>query len=213
MRLKSGILFIVACIAILFVTGCSKKDSGDSVISGGSSEGSLTNHEGANEVVTANNVEIVTKKINDMAMDVYSRAILTPSFDKPSNFTTNLNGDIDGNKSGKVSIKGSVVTKMTGIITSGVDYNIVSIFYDFSDDGEMYYGGSLTYNGAVKYNTNNDFVSNTITFNGGFRFNGAYSGTEDIRTTVRVDSEGNYSYDVSANVTSGGVSFSKSFKY
>ena len=212
MKRKLFEMLLIACIAIFFVPGCSKND-GDSSTTDGSSEGSLADHEGANEVVTVSNVDAVTKEINATAWDVFGRAIRTPSFKAATNLTTNLNGDVAGRSSGKASVIGTAVTKMTGILTTGVDYNIVSVFYDFSDDGEMYFGGSLTYKGSVKYNSKSQFESNTITYKGGLKFNGAYSGTEDITTTVKVDSAGNYSFEGTATVTSGGETFTQSFKY
>ena len=212
MKRKLFEILLMACIAIFFVPGCSK-NAGDSITNGGSSEGSLADHEGANEVVTASNVDTVTKEINAMVWDVYGRAIMMPSFKAATNVTTNLNGDVAGDTSGKASVIGTAVTKLTGILTTGVDYTIVSVFYDFSDDGEMYFGGSLTYKGSVKYNSKSQFESNTITYKGGLKFNGAYSGTEDITTTVKVDSAGNYSFEGTATVTSGGETFTQSFKY
>ena len=213
MKRKLFEMLLMACIAIFFVPGCSK-NGGDSSTTDGSSEGSLADHEGANEVVTASNVDTVTKEINAMAWDVFGRAILMPSFGKAAaSITTNLNGDVAGDKSGKASVIGTSVTKTTGILTTAVDYTIVSVFYDFSDDGEMYFGGSLTYKGSAKYNSKSQFESNTITYKGGLKFNGAYSGTEDITTTVKVDSEGNYSFEGTATVTSGGETFTQNFKY
>jgi len=204
----------MACIAIVFVPGCSDNDDGDkSPTGGGSSAGSLSDHAGANAVVTEDNVDEVTAEINTTAWRVFGAGLTKIQVGKPADYTTNLSGDVVGLKNGKATVKGKIVTKMNVATVSGVDYDFTCTFYDFSDDGQLYLGGSLSYKGSAKY-SNNMPESQTITIKGGLKFNGKYSGEEDFTTTVTINmSTGKASYEGTTTVTSGGKTFTQSFKY
>jgi len=211
-------MLLMVCIAIFFIPGCSKDDDGDKSPTGGgggsSSAGSLAEHAGANTVVTETNADQVTTEINSTAWEVFGRAMSTASYGKAAaDVTTNLKGDVAGLKNGKATVNGKMITKMSGMTATGVDYDFTCTFYDFSDDGELYLGGSLSYEGSAKYGSNYQLESYTITVKGGLKFNGQYSGSEDFTTTVKIESAGNYSYEGTTTVTSGGKTFTESFKY
>ncbi len=213
---KLFVMLLMVCIAIFFVSGCSKKDDGGGSPTGGgsSSDGSLSEHTGANTVVTESNVDQVTTEINNVALSVFGRAMQTAFYGKAvTNETINLRGDVIGIQSGKAAVSGKIINKMDFTAYVGTDYDFTCTFFDFSDDGELYFGGSLLYKGSAKY-SKTTLESRTIIIKGGMKFNGKYSGTEDFTTTVTaIISTGKTTYNGATTVTSGGKAFTHSFKY
>ena len=212
--MKKNLFHFLLMISIVFLFGVGCSDDGGGGPTGGDVDaGSLADRSTApNEPVTVDNADQVVSEINTVAIGVYANA--QSSVEKPAvNITANLGGEIPGQKNGKADVDGKAITKMSGIILTGVDYNVDCTYYDYSDDDELFLGGSIAYTGTVKYDTNNKLTENSVTMRGGIRFNGKYEGSEEFTITVTMDTAGAYSYEGTATITSDGETFTITISY
>ena len=206
------LFLLVISVGLFLGFGCSKDDGG-SPTGGDVNAGSLSERSNVpNEQVTVGNVDQVVSKINTVAMNTYTKALL--SVEKPAvNITANLGGDVPGDHSGKADVDGEVITKYSGITLTGVDYNVICTYYDYSDDGELFLGGSVAYTGVTKYDANNKLTDYSVTMRGGLRFNGTYEGSEEFTITKKLDAEGAPTYEGTVTITSDGKTFTQSISY
>lgn len=211
---KAFSLMLVLLVGIFLAVGCGDddddKDDSGSPTGGGSTAGSLTTHQGANAAVTQDNVQTVSSEINAKAWDVFGRALSTAQVGKIADYTTKLAGDVQGRNSGKATVAGNIVTKLSGQMPSTMNYNFTCTYFDFSDDGHMFLGGKMTYTGAYNY-TNQTY---NIDIYGDMRFNGDYEGSQKFNTTINMNATtGTTGYTVTTETTSGGQTFTNTFNY
>ncbi|MCE5249761.1 hypothetical protein LLG96_06025 [bacterium] len=180
---------------------------------GGTTAGSLTERpNSANVVVTKENVQTVSNEVNTVAWTAFGKAMQTASYGKQAaDYTTNLDGEVSGASSGKAVVKGKMVSKMSGTTPTGIDYDFTCTLYDYSDDGKLFLGGTFTYKGAATYSgyTLNKYE---ITVTGDINFNGTYQGSEKFTTKMVMTGTAEMTYDVTTTVTSGGQTFTTSYK-
>ena len=210
---KHLLLFLVMISVGMFSGfGCSK-DNGGSPTGGDVNAGSFSERSNVpNEPVTAGNADQVISEINTVAMNTYAKALT--NVEKPAaSITTNLGGDVAGLKNGKADIDGKVNTKSSGLTLTGVDYDVNCTYYDFSDDGELFLGGSIVYTGTVKYDVNFQPTDISVTMKGGLRFNGTYEGSEEFTVTIKTDITGTSTYEGTATITSAGKTFTQAISY
>ena len=152
------LLAIGLSFALTLVLGCGdsdddKDDNSNPAGGGGATTGSLTERpNSANVVVTKDNVQVVSNEVNSVAWTAFGKAMQTASYGKPAlDYTTNLDGEVSGASSGKAVVKGTMVSKMSGTTLTGYDYDFTCTLYDYSDDGKLFLGGTLSYKGAATY--------------------------------------------------------------
>ncbi len=204
-------LMLVLLVSMMLVVGCSdddddKDDNNPTGGGGGSTAGELTERTDAkNAPVTEDNIEQVTSEINQTSWDVFGRALQTVQVGKAAiDYSQKLNGEVEGRAGGKATVNGTMTTKMSGQSPSSVDYNFTCTFFDFSDDGEIWLGGSLKYVGNYNYT---DMVYN-IKITGDIRFNGAYQGTQTYTSEITMNATtGASTYSVTTTTTSNGQTF------
>lgn len=162
--------------------------------------GTLAEHEGDNSAVTEDNVSQVIMEINGIAWDVFGRAMNTSFVGKPAI----VEGDVNGYDSGKATVEGKITTIMDSSFNpTGTNYNFTCTYYDFSDDGELWLGDSMTYIGSMDTNS----MAYNITVYGNISFAGKYRGSEEFVTTISTSQTG-ISYSTTYTMTSGGKTFS-----
>ena len=188
---------------------------GGSNSSGSLSAGSLEQHTSApNTVVTESNVEQVSQTINNKAWEMFGKALTMVKYKtaKPSEGTIiNLDGNVDGIKSGYTKVKGTMTINMSGTTVSSYTYNFTCTFYNFSDDGQLWLGGSLTYTGSTDMSDYNN-IKYDITIKGGLKFNGTYEGIQELTTTYTMRGS-TLSWTSNTTTTSGGKTFTYTSKY
>ena len=210
---KHLLLFLLMIsVGLFFSFGCSD-DNGGSPTGGDVNAGSLSERSDVpNEPVTVDNVDQVVPEINTVAMNTYTKALT--SVEKPAaSITTNLGGEVPGEHSGKADVDGKVITKMSGLTLTGVDYDVDVTYYDYSDDGELFLGGSVAYTGTVKYDVDLHPTDISVTMKGGLRFNGTYEGSEEFTVTIKTDITGTSTYEGTATITSAGKTFTQAISY
>ena len=217
MKLWKMTVLLALTAMVMYSCGDSKSDSptgGGGNTTDASTKGSLSTHTGAaNAVVTESNVATVNTKVTEKANDVFSRALTTVKYKtaKPAAQVYNLDGKVNGSKSGYAQVKGSYSLNMSGQTMTSMTYNFTCTFYDFADDTSMYMGGLITYTGTYDMsNTSNPKYD--LTYKGGLKFNGDYEGTQDF--TIKYSMMGqNMSWTSTCTTTSGGKTFTSTNKY
>jgi len=179
--------------------------------SGASSKGSLSTHSGNNTVVTSDNAAQVSNIITTKSHEVFGRALQTAAPKTVAGITQNLNGKVNGNKSGYAQVTGTVVVNYNGTSVGSTTYNFTCTYNDFSDDGALWFGGQVVYTGTMTMNTATSYSYN-LKFNGGMKFNGTYEGSQDFVTTYTMNGT-SFSYNSDTTITSGGQTFKYSYKY
>jgi hypothetical protein len=210
-KVLSVFLFVSFLVFSCGDSGSNKKD--ENPTGGGANAGSLSNHEGTNANVTTDNVETVSSEINTTAWEVFGRALQTVTSkvaNPTADYTQQLKGDVNGNNSGKATVNGKYVVKMSGTTPTSYNYSFTCTYYDFSDDGLLWLGGTMTFSGA--YNLTN--YTYNITVKGNISFNGSYEGVEVFTAVFDIDiNQATQTYTVTTKVTSGGETFESTFTY
>ena len=143
-------------------------------------EGRLTvSGDGLNTVVAASNADSASQTINEAALFAFQKAAyafdIRPSLSEPVR--------MDGSYHGHAVIDGSAEKVAT--ITN---YNLKATFYDYSDDGSIYIGGSLQYQGSI----NKQGITLDIRVNDEIKFAGTYSGSIEYNSfRIPTDNMGN----------------------
>lgn len=211
MRNVKVLAFLVLSAFLAF--SCSKNDDSSTGPSGGgnSNSGSLSTHSsGKNLVVTQANVDSVSDIVTETTYEVFGKALQAagtglakPAIDIP------LSGTVEGTVSGHATVSGKCVYSTD---YSSETFNFTCTFYDYSDDGILFYGGSIVYTG--NFTMGQDTEVYNLTFKGGVKFNGAYAGTQDFTTTYVVNMRtSSVSIQSTINTTSGGKTFTSTYKY
>ena len=146
----------------------------------GLSEGSLTvSGDGPNTVVTASNADSASQAINETALSAFQKAAF--AFDiRPSQVEPVR---MDGSYNGYAVVDGSA--EKAGAISN---YNLKATFYDYSDDGLIYIGGSLQFQGSM----DKQGITKDIFVNDEIKFAGTYSGSlEYSNFRIPIDNMGN----------------------
>ena len=213
-------LFVIAMLA--WSCGDDEKSptdgNGDSTTGLSATAGDIGAHtDKANAPVTAQNVETVGADVNEIAFDVFGRALSASQVGKASlDYTVNLNGEVTGIVSGKATVNGKYTNKMNGTTVTSADYDFTCTFYDFSDDGIYYLGGQMSFDGLMTYTANMQPGLYNLTIKGNITFRGAHAGTEEFTSTIIMDmTETNYDphYTTTLTVTSGGETVTTSYTY
>ena len=221
-KMKMLALMLTLAMFAFSCGGSDDKDDNGSPTDGGStsglnsSSGSLGTHTGTNAAVTESDVDDVSSEVTAKAFQVFGRAMETAQYGgvtKPNiNQVINLDGKVNGYKSGYAQVKGTYSINMTGTTVGSYTYNFTATYYDFADDESMYLGGGLKYSGTVTNVSDYNNMKYSITIKGGLKFNGDYEGTQDF-TTVYSITGGNVTWTSETKTVSGGKTFNKTIKY
>ena len=128
-------------------------------------EGRLTKGtDGPNLVVTSTNFDSAFQTINEAVFVIFPKAAYTvmrdPSITEPVRMI--------GNYSGYAVVDGSATLADTSI-----ESNLTLTFYDYSDEGSIYLGGSLQFQGYIYLQWG---VTRGVYVNGEIKFAGLYTG-------------------------------------
>lgn len=191
-------------------------DGGNGSTDGSSSKGTLTTHSGTNAVVTESNVATVNEKVTGKSFEVFGRALATVKYKtaKPTAQSFNLDGKVNGTKSGYAQVKGTYSVNMNGMTVSGYSYNFTCTFYDFADNDDtgLYLGGQLVYTGTGAV-SNTNAINYDLTIKGGLKFNGDFEGAQEFTLKYLLSGTTTTSWTYTTTTTSGGKTFSGTYKY
>jgi len=127
-------------------------------------EGRLTlGSDGPNVVVSWSNADSASQTINEAVFTVFQKAVYAVSDRPVMTEPVRMNGDYNGY---------AVVDGTSAPMGTRVNFELKAIFYDYSDDGLMYIGGSLRYQGPI----DNQGVTQDIRVNDEIKFAGPYGG-------------------------------------
>ena len=163
-RIKS-LAFMLVLGVIFFACGEGRQDP--TGIDGGSglTEGLLTKGtDGPNLVVTLSNADSASQTINEAIFAALPKAayavISDPSITEP----VRMMGDYSGY---------AVVDGSATMVETSMKYDFKLTFYDYSDDGSIYIGGSLQYLSSF---VNQGDTQKIVYVNGEIKFAGPYTG-------------------------------------
>jgi len=118
---------------------------------------------GPNVVVSWSNADSASQTINEMVFTVFQKAADAfsgrPSMSEP----VRMNGDYNGY---------AVVDGTSELVGKTVNFELKAIFYDYSDDGSIFIGGSLRYQGPIDVHR----VTHDTRVNDEIKFAGPYGG-------------------------------------
>ena len=127
-------------------------------------EGRLTlGGDGPNVVVSRSNADSASQTINEAVFTVFQKAVYAVSNRPSMSEPVRMNGDYYGY---------AVVGGTSATAGKMVNFELKTIFYDYSDDGLIYIGGSLRYQGPI----DNQGVTQDICVNDEIKFAGLYGG-------------------------------------
>ena len=163
-RIKSLSLLLVLGV-IFFACGEGRQDP--TGIDGGSglTEGLLTKGtDGPNLVVTSTNLDSAIQTVNEAVFAALPKAAYAVSFDPSITEPVRMTGDY----SGYAVVDGSVT-----MVGTSMKYDFKLTFYDYSDDGSIYIGGSLQY---LSSSVNQGVLKKIVDVKGEIKFAGSYTG-------------------------------------
>ena len=149
-------------------------------------EGRLTTtlgSDGPNVVVSRSNADSASQTINEAVFTVFQKAVYAATSRPVMTEPVRMNGDYNGY---------AVVDGTSELVGKTVNYELKAIFYDYSDDGLIYIGGSLRYQGPIDVQgvTHDTRVNNEIKFAGpygGFiRYNNLLLHTDEQGNLVTI---------------------------
>ena len=193
-----GVLLLVAVFAFV---GCSDDDK-DKIIGPSFDEGTLTaGTDGANEAISADYAPQFAALIMAKSNEIYGRAMQAQYAKVASQV---ISGRVDGDSLGYAEVSGSFSESATGESMS-----ITCTYHNFSDDGELFMGGSMNIDSSYNYSTN---VS-TTTITSAIKFAGSYSGTMTYTLSIDYDEE-TYEpiFTGTFSITSGGETYTGNFE-
>ncbi|MFA6471260.1 MAG: hypothetical protein WCU00_04380 [Candidatus Latescibacterota bacterium] len=199
-------------LSVFLAASCSDNEDSSTTgpgTSGNSTAGSLATHAGTNFKVTEANVDSVSETVTETTYEVFGKALAAAGSAKTAKTAIDipLSGTANGSVSGHASVSGKYVVSSD---YNTITYNFTCTFYDYSDDGKLYYGGSIVYTGTWVMSTE----AYNLTFRGGLKFNGAYEGTQDFTTTYVYNmSAGSVNIQSTTSTTSGGQTFTSTYRY
>ena len=181
-RIRS-LTFILALGAIFLV--CSKDNQdplGVDQENHDLQEGRLTTtlgSDGPNVVVTWGNADSACQTINEAVFTIFPKAADAftnrPSMSEP----VRMNGDYNGY---------AVIDGTSALVGKTTDFELKVIFYDYSDDGLIYIGGSLRFQGPI----DKQGVVQDFRINDEIKFAGPYGGFIDYNHfRIPLDNMGN----------------------
>ena len=165
-RIKSLAFVLVVGVTL---TACSK-DRHDPLGPGdgdGLTEGRLTRGaDRPNLLVTSSNSDSACQAVDEEVFSAYVQA--GSSLSAGSELAEALR--LTGGYSGYITVEGSSILTETA-----VRYNLKLTFYDYSDAGSIFIGGSLRYYGYLNL-ISNHWVRQNVSVQGELKFAGSYSG-------------------------------------
>ncbi|MDP6778618.1 MAG: hypothetical protein QGI83_17830 [Candidatus Latescibacteria bacterium] len=188
-----------ALVVTLFVlAACGGDDA-----TGPSGDASVPDHPGANTTITSSNAPAVMTEVSSSLYGALGR-VMAAAATKPALTKTVSNKVINGQNSGTVTIK-SGSYEITGT-SQKLDASLE--FIDFSDDGQIFMGGTVDFDLTMSTPTTVDPTNPLagLTFNftqkGNLAFSGKYKGTLNLDVTVSLSGG---VPQVSGTVTVGGT--------
>lgn len=181
-RIKSLSLLLVLGV-IFFACGKSSQDplgvdQGNDL----SEEGRLTTtlgSNGPNLVVTWSNADSACQTINEAVFTIFPKAGFAASNRPVMTEPVRMNGDYNGY---------AIVDGTSELVGKITNYDLKAIFYDYSDDGLIYFGGSLRFQGPI----DKQGVIQDLHLNDEIKFAGPYRGfIEYNHFKIPIDNMGN----------------------
>ena len=179
-RIKSSSLLLV--LGVIFLA-CSegRQDPLGPVQGNGLTEGRLTmtGSYGPNVVVTRSNADSASQIIIEAVLTAFQKAV-NAAVNRPSlTEWVRMTGGYQGY---------AVVDGSTELVETDLNCNLKVIFYDYSNDGLFYFGGSLQYLGSI----DQQGVTGNIRINDEIKFAGPYTGFIRFNNfLLAVDEQGN----------------------
>ncbi|HUU28942.1 MAG TPA: hypothetical protein VM123_14115 [archaeon] len=187
MRIKSFGFLLVLGIAF---AGCGDNNNEPLGVDSGST---LTKGaDGPNVVVTEQNGGTVRELMTGVVLKAFDKALAALASGTQLAATARITGD----RSGYAQVDGSSTTGETA-----VNYDFTLKFYDYSDNGSLFIGSSLSYKGDVSVIAGKVYTKTTL--NGEVKFAGPYSGS--IKYSEFISQNGESTSSVV--FTSGGKTF------
>ena len=179
-RIKSSSLLLVLGVVFLACSG-GRQDPLGPVQGNGLTEGRLTmsGYYGPNVVVTRNNADSASQVIIAAVFTAFPKAA-DAAINRPSpNKWVRMTGDYQGY---------AVVDGVTEFAGTALNCNLEVTFYDYSDDGLFYFGGTLLYLGSI----DRQGVTKDIRVNDEIKFAGPYTGFIRFNSfLLAIDDQGN----------------------
>ncbi|HUU28941.1 MAG TPA: hypothetical protein VM123_14110 [archaeon] len=185
----------------LIFTACSDKNNDITAVNerlpGG---GSLTMGSGGqNATVTESNAGQVSEIVLAPVISAFSKGYASLA----TGILLAATVQIEGNSYGFAEISGTISSNQPP-----ADFNFSAKFYDFSEDGNIYLGGSLQFTGSLAFNIQTHEVYTTVKISGEISFAGLYNGSikyDDLE--IIADRNGLVSVRGNISVSSGETSF------
>lgn len=202
--MKMRYLIVVSLIAVFSFVGCSNSTSSSGPEPLSHQAGRLDDHDGENKTVSKENQN---EFMVELGQNIYRGALYNyrnKNYDFQYDTTIVLDTTVKGLNSGEIAMTGTIRLKMSSK-EKEMTMNGRSVYYNFSNDGELYLGGEqkLKFTMYEEESDNGDIEKMTTDLRGAFRFNGSYEGTMDYEMSMTVDGE-KISGKVYAVIESGG---------
>jgi len=163
-RIKSLSLLLVLGV-IFFACGEGRQDPTGIDEGSGLTEGLLTKGtDGPNLVVTLSNADSASQVINEAVFAALPKAAYTVARDPSITEPVRMTGDYSGY---------AVVDGSATMVETSMKYDFKLTFYDYSDDGSIYIGGSLQY---LSSSVNQGPIKKIVDVKGEIKFAGSYTG-------------------------------------
>ncbi len=163
-RIKS-LAFMLVLGVIFFACGEGRQDPTGPDPESGLTEGRLTKGtDGPNLVVTLSNAASASQVINEAVFAALPKAAYAAARDPSITEPVRMTGDYSGY---------AVVDGSGTMVETSMKYDFKLTFYDYSDDGSIYIGGSLQYLSSI---VNQGEQKKIVYVNGEIKFAGPYTG-------------------------------------
>ena len=163
-RIKSLSLLLVLWV-IFFACGEGRQDPTGIDEGSGLTEGLLTKGtDGPNLVVTSTNLDSAIQTVNEAVFAALPKAAYTVARDPSITEPVRMMGDYSGY---------AVVDGSATMVGTSMKYDLKLTYYDYSDDGLIYLGGSLQYLSSM---VDQGVLKKIVDVKGEIKFAGPYTG-------------------------------------